>query len=96
MMIQIEMTETGPIRYYVLSTEKATMSVSVHRNYVQVCSHNATAALYRNVGGMVFYGPNALADAAKNYKSAASKAMIDAVQRAEQAIASAAASTVAA
>jgi hypothetical protein len=89
MMIEIAVTETSTGRYYTLSTEKASMSISVGRWCVHVCSLNAAARLRRGLGGKVFHGPGALATAVRAYKSADCKAMIDAVIRAEQALAGA-------
>jgi hypothetical protein len=60
------------------------MSVSVMRTWVSVCAHTPTAAINRNLGGRVFHGDNALSAAIASYKSSAAKAMLEAVQRAEQ------------
>ncbi len=84
MQIMIAMTENPSGRFYTLSTEKAAMSVSVMRTWVSVCSHTSTAAINRNLGGRVFHGANALSAAIAAYKSSASKAMLEAVQHAEQ------------
>lgn len=94
MMIEIAMTETTVGRYYTLTTEKQTMSISVCRAWVNVCVHNAAASLRRNLGGKVFHGADGLGQAAKAYKSGASKAMIEAVMQAEAALQNAAAATV--
>lgn len=96
MMIEIQMSETDGVRCYTLSSGKATLSVTIARHYVSVCSHNAAASLRRNMGGKVFHGADALAAAAAAYKSAASKAMIEAVQQSERALAGASATTIAA
>lgn len=84
MNILIAMTESPTGRFYTLSTDKATMSVSVMRTWVSVCAHTSAAAINRNLGGRVFHGANALSAAIAAYKSGASKAMLEAVQRAEQ------------
>lgn len=89
MMIEIAVTENEAGRFYTLSTEKASMSIAVGRWCVHVCSLNAAAKLRRGLGGKVFHGPGALATAVRAYKSADCKAMIDAVIRAEQALAGA-------
>ena len=96
MMIEIAMTENSAGRHYTLSTEKQTMSISVCRFWVNVCAHNAAASLRRNLGGKVFHGADGLGQAAKAYKSGASKAMIEAVMQAERAIGAAATTTIAA
>lgn len=88
-MIEIAVTENEAGRFYTLSTEKASMSIAVGRWCVHVCSLNAAAKLRRGLGGKVFHGPGALATAVRAYKSADCKAMIDAVIRAEQALAGA-------
>lgn len=60
--------------------------MSVCRNYVSVCSHNAAAGLRRNLGGKTFHGADALDKALAAYKSSASKAMLEAVRSAEKAL----------
>lgn len=70
------------------------MSISVCRFWVNVCAHNAAASLRRNLGGKVFHGADGLGQAAKAYKSGASKTMIEAVMQAEAALKNAAAATV--
>ena len=98
MMIEIAMTENVAGRFYTLSTGKASMSIAVGRHCVHVCSLNAAAVTWRRrgLGGKVFHGSDALTSAARAYKSADCKAMIDAVIRAEQALAGATVSEVAA
>ena len=98
MMIEIAVTENEAGRFYTLSTEKASMSIAVGRHCVHVCSLNAAAVTWRRrgLGGKVFHGPGALQEATRAYKSADCKAMIDAVIRAEQALAGATVSEVAA
>ena len=96
MMIEIAVTENEAGRFYTLSTGKASMSIAVGRHCVHVCSLNAAAKLRRGLGGKVFHGPDGLTEAARAYKSADCKAMIDAVIRAEQALAGATVSEVAA
>ena len=88
-MIEIAVTENEAGRFYTLSTENASMSIAVGRWCVHVCSLNAAARLRRGLGGKVFHGPGGLTEAAGAYKSADCKAMIDAVIRAEQALAGA-------
>lgn len=72
-------------RFYTLATDKTSMSVSVCRHFLTVCSHNASARLRRNLGGRTFHGdPRAtLSEALAVYKSGAAKAMIQAVIDAE-------------
>lgn len=85
MNIMIECTTNEAGRFYTLTTDKHRMSVSVCRTYLQVCFHNAIAALHRNMGGKVFHGETmtALNDARDAYKSGHAKEMIQAVIDAE-------------
>lgn len=86
MMIEIAATTTETRRYYTLTTEKMTMTVSVGKYCTHVCVHNAAAKLNRNLGGKVFHGANVLDLASAAYKSTASKAMIEMVRQAERAL----------
>lgn len=89
MNIAINCTTNEAGRFYTLATDKHQMSVSVCRSYLQVCFHNASASIHRNLGGKVFHGETTairLTNALATYKSGHAKEMIHAVIDAESKI----------
>jgi hypothetical protein len=77
-LLSVTTNEAG--RFYKSSTEKVTVSVSVCRHYMQVCVHNASASLNRNLGGKVFHNEDRFAQAIDAYKSAAVKAILEKIR----------------
>jgi hypothetical protein len=94
MNIMIEsVTETEHGRYYRLTADKTTMTVSVTRHSVTTCVENASHAAYRSAG-KTFHGADALIQATGAYKSSACKAILETIASAERAIVNAGDSTV--
>lgn len=94
MNVEIDLvTETAHGRYYHLSADKTTMSVSVTRHSVTTCVLNASHAAWRSAG-KTFHGPTALTQAMSAYKSSACRAILETVASAERAIVGAGESTV--
>jgi len=82
-LLSVTTNEAG--RFYKASTEKVTVSVSVCRSYLNVCVHNASASLNRNLGGKVFHHEDRFTQAISAYKLSAVKAILEAI-RDEEAI----------
>lgn len=82
MNIFLSVTTNEAGRFYTASTEKVTVSVSVSvcRSYLNVCVHNASAGLNRNLGGKVFHKEDRFTQAIDAYKSSAVKAILEAIR----------------
>lgn len=94
MNIEIEsVTEGNHGRYYRISADKFTMTVSVTRHSVTTCVLNASHAAYRSAG-KTFHGPTTLTQAMGAYKSGACKAILETVASAERAVVGAGESTI--